>query len=189
MKTGKAFGIIGAVLGYLLFLFSLTFTFLGYPKAYNALFITTAILNFFLAVCSGILFVGLANEVCTDNYDDDYLTQLGVEFEFECKPGATGYCAVVAFLFFIGAGTSILVMRNNCLKPRRAQQSNGPPTLMIQVGDQDMPSTLPLGDKEMTTIVIHDNGDGTQTKTTTKTMMMADGTQQMEKIIETIYDS
>lgn len=127
-KTGKAFSIIGAVLGYLLFLFSLTFTFLEYPKAYNALFIMTAVLYFFLAVCSGILFVGLAHEVCTEDYDDDLLTQLGVEIEVKCKPGVTGYLAAAAFLFFIGAGTSILAMRNNCLTPRRAQQSNGPPT-------------------------------------------------------------
>jgi len=184
LKTGKAFGILGALLGYVLFLFSLTYTFLGYPKAYKALFNVTAVLNFFLAVCSGILFVGVAHDFCSD---DDFAA--GVKIE--CKPSGAGYCAVIAFVFFVGAGASILVLSNckGVLKPRRSgsgQQSSIPPTsVKMFPGQYDADTTFQHDDEEVV-IEMTDNGDGTLTKTTTKTSYKPDGSKQIEKTAERV---
>ena len=196
MRTGKAFGILGVILGYFLFLFSLTFTFIAYPSAYKALWTMTAALNFVLAVFSAILFVGLATEWCDEDNFADFFDPTGFNattVDVTCKPQGAGYCAVVAFLLFLGAGVSVLVL-NNCkglLKPRLAgthpQQQMFPTS--VKVGGQDMPSTLPHDDEEMITVEIHDNGDGTKTKTTTKTITKADGTKKREKMVETINDS
>jgi len=153
----------------------------------------TATLNFLLAFFSAVLFVGVAHEWCDEvDWVKYFFDTSGIDDEtidVTCKPSGAGYCAVIAFLFFLGAGVSLLVL-NNCkgvLKPRQPQQQM--PLTSVKVGGQDMPLTLPHDDEEMTTVEIHDNGDGTKTKTTIKTLVKADGSEQMEKMVETIYDS
>ena len=190
IKTGKAFGIMGTLLGSFLVLFSITFTFVSYPRAYRGLIIMTAVGNSVMACCCGILvLVGLAHQFCREEfytssgefgYDPNFINEnpeYNTNIIVQCKPGAAGYCAIVAFFLFIGAGVSLLVQSNSC---------SGKPVAPRHLRDQQSPGKSV--DRKLRTpdviIEILDNGDGTKTKTTTKTVYNAAGSKQVEKTVE-----
>ena len=188
IKTGKAFGIMGTLLGSFLVLFSITFTFVSYPRAYKGLIIMTAVGNSVMACCCGILvLVGLAHEFCSEEfytsngefgYDPNYISgNPDANLIVQCKPGPAGYCAIVAFFLFIGAGISMLVQSNSC---------SGTPVAPRHLRDKQSKAKS-VDSKSQTPdvlIEIRDNGDGTKTKTITKTVYNAAGSKQVEKTVE-----
>ena len=130
-----------------------------------------AVICFLLALFSGLLLVGLANDIC----DED-----GVGYSVSCRPSGVGYCAVVAIIVFIGAGVSTLVMnRSGVLKLRTPQQ-------LVTTTDHQAQTPTTQPDETVTETV--ENDDGTYTRTTIKTSVSPDGSKHIEKTVKKIKD-
>lgn len=148
LKAGKAFGVMGMTLGGLLFLFMLTFSFLSFPKVHKALFMVCGGMCVFLAILSGLLWIGLANEdVCDD--DVDGLT-------VSCKPNGIAYCALIAGFFYFAASISIFAM--NCLGGLTPRRMSAPSTGKTPF---DSPRSMPKA--EDITAVEMDDGNVVKT--------------------------
>jgi hypothetical protein len=143
LKTGRAIGILGAVLGPIVILLLLTTSFLAVPRvATLTLGVVTGVL---MPLICGIMFIGLATTLCTDK-----------DFDLKCTPSAKGYLLVPASLFWIGGCIPLCI----CFKKRRQRdaktspelESQGPKSITENDGNynnidmprEDIPATRPL---------------------------------------------
>jgi hypothetical protein len=112
LKTGRAIGIVGTILGPIAILLFLTTSFLAVPRAATlTLGIVTGVL---MPLFCGIMFIGLATDVCTkDEYDEGST----------CLPAAKGYLLAPALLFWIGGSIPLCI----CFKERRPRDRQTSP--------------------------------------------------------------
>jgi hypothetical protein len=117
LKTGRAIGILGTILGPIAILLLLTTSFLAVPRvATLTLGIVTGLL---MPLFCGIMYIGLATKVCTKE------KSFFEELETKCVPSAKGYLLIPALLFWIGGSIPLCM----CFKERRPRDNKTPPDL------------------------------------------------------------
>jgi hypothetical protein len=106
LKTGRAIGILGAVLGPIVILLLLTTSFLAVLRV--ATFTLGVVTGVLMPLICGIMFIGLATTICTDK-----------DFDLKCTPSAKGYLLAPASLFWIGG---IAFVSNNAVSVMQKRQ-------------------------------------------------------------------
>jgi hypothetical protein len=147
LKTGRAIGILGTILGPISILLLLTTSFMAVPRrASLTLGIVTGVT---MSLFCGIMFIGIATTACSGDfsdfmyyYDDSdyedyydgydygdpyYDESTYAELDATCRPAARGYLLIPALLFWIGGSIPLCI----CFKEQRPRDRQTSPEQQI----------------------------------------------------------
>jgi len=182
LKFGKAMGIVAGIFGLVLFILSCILCCLTFPPIVVKIMAGGYLV---MAAASILMLVALASDTCTNICNSlDYSVCTSCKLEL----GTGCYLAIVAFIFFVGAGIATFFLKET--EPVTSEVRN---KAMPEAAAKDEEMAVPESAlRAMSSVaptietVEKINDDGTKTVTTTTTKINPDGSKNVHTTIEKV---